>query len=179
MPLDQSLLNGSDSSGGSNAGESDDDGNSAKGKSDPNATDAESGDDRSEAQKSDGQSGNGSDDSSQHTPAQRSKTERFTQRRDYDSDIPDLVNESSDEDCADATDEDTASYRVRKSGFKRPRLQWQHVQTWNKDHVSQHDYEAEVARILARSLQDAKYEVTPKFNARAISDWRFKTVSRV
>jgi hypothetical protein len=179
MPLDKSLLNGTDSSAGSSSGESDDEGNCSQGRADPYATDAESGDDRTDAQKLDGQSGNGSDDSSQHTPAQRSKTDRFTQRRDYDSDIPDLVDESSDEECADATDEETASFRVRKSGFKRPRLQWQHVQTWNREHVTKHDYEGEVARILARSLQDAKYEVTPKFNARAISDWRYKTVSRV
>jgi phage baseplate assembly protein W len=179
MPLDKSLLNGSDSCAGSSSGESDDEGNCSARQADPNATDAESGDDGTGAQKFDEQSDNGSDISSEHTPAQKSKQAPFTQRRDYDSDIPDLVDESSDEECADATDEETASFRVRKSGFTRPRLQWQVVQTWNRDHVSQRDYEAEVARILARSLQDAKYEVTPKFNARAISDWRYKTVSRV
>jgi hypothetical protein len=138
MPLDKSLLNGSESSAGCSSGESEDEGNCSRDRADPNATDAESEDDGTGAQKLDEQSENGSDYSSEHTPAQRSKRE-----------------------CADATDEETASFRVRKSGFRRPRLQWQHVQTWNREHVSQHDYEAEVARILARSLQDAKYEVTP------------------
>jgi hypothetical protein len=182
MPLDKSLLNGSDSSAGSSSvippPESDDESNCSQGNADPYATHGESGDDGTDAQKFDEQSENGSDYSSQHTPAQRSKRQPFTQRRD-DEDLPDLVDESSDEDCAEATDEDTASFRVRKSGFRRPPHQWQHVQTWNRDHVTKHDYKGEVARILAKSLQDAKYEVTPKFNARAISDWRYKTVSQV
>jgi hypothetical protein len=118
-------------------------------------------------------------DSAEHTPAQSSKRQPFTQRSD-DADLPDLVADSSGEECAEETNEETASFRVRKCGFRRPRLQWEHVQTWNRDHVSKNDYEGEDARILAKSLEDAKYEVTPKFNARAISDWRYigyKTVS--
>ena len=176
MLLDKSLLNGSDSSADSNSGESDDESNRSQGNVDRYATEAESGDDGTEAQKFNEQSENGSDDSAEHTPAQASKRQPFTQRCD-DEDLPDLIAESSDEECAEATDEETASFRVRKSGFRRPRLQWQHVQTWNRDHITKHDYEGEVARILAKSLQDAKYEVTPKFNARAISNWRYKTVS--
>ncbi len=104
MPLDKALLNGSDSSADSSAGESEDEGNCSRDRADPNITDAESGDDGTGAQKFDEQSENGSDYSSEHTPAQQSKREPFTKRRDYDSDIPDLVDDSSDEECADATD---------------------------------------------------------------------------
>ncbi len=176
MSLDELRQYGSDSSSGSESGDSDDGSNCSQGNADRNATEAESGDDGIEAQKFDEQSENGSDVSAEHTPARPSKRQPFTQRSD-DADLPNLVDESSDEDCAKETDEETASFRVRKCGFRRPRLQWEHVQTWNKDHVSKNDYEGEVARILAKSLQGAKYEVTPKFNARAISDWRYKTVS--
>ena len=63
-----------------------------------------------------------------------------------------------------------------KRGFKRPRLQWELVSSWNKDHVAQADYEGEIARIMAKSMHDARLEVTPRYNASAISDFRFKMV---
>ena len=97
----------------------------------------------------------------------------FTQRGD---ELPDLVSESDDDDCAEETDEETLESGVGKSEIRRPRVDWEHVSTWNKDQVSRDDYEGEIARILAKSLQDAKYVVTPKYNPRAISDFRFKTV---
>ncbi len=68
------------------------------------------------------------------------------------------------------------SGRGRRRGFKRPRIQWELVSSWNKDHVTPDDYQGEIARIIAKSMRDAKIEVTPKYNARAISDFRFKTV---
>jgi hypothetical protein len=43
-------------------------------------------------------------------------------------------------------------------------------------HVSPDNYQGENARIMAKSMHDAKTEVTPKYNARATSDFRFKTV---
>ena len=64
----------------------------------------------------------------------------------------------------------------RKRGFKRPRIQWELVSSWNKDHVAADDYQGEIARIMAKSMHDAKLEVTPRYNSRAISDFRFKTV---
>jgi hypothetical protein len=73
MPLDQSLLNGTDSFAASSSGESDDESNCSQGSADPYATHGESGDDRIEAQKFCEQSENGSDYSSEHTPAQRSR----------------------------------------------------------------------------------------------------------
>ena len=65
---------------------------------------------------------------------------------------------------------------TRKRGFKRPRIQWDLVSSWSKTHVALDDIEGEIARIMAKSLYDAKTNVTPKYNARAISDFRFKTV---
>ena len=38
------------------------------------------------------------------------------------------------------------------------------------------DNQGEIARIMAKSVHDAKLEVTPRYNPRAISDFRFKTV---
>jgi hypothetical protein len=42
--------------------------------------------------------------------------------------------------------------------------------------VAQEDYEEENARNMAKSLWDSKTAVTPKYNANAISDFRYKTV---
>ena len=64
----------------------------------------------------------------------------------------------------------------RRRGFKRPRIEWELVSSWSKDHVAQEDYEGEIARIMAKSLWDSKTAVSPKYNAKAISDFRFKTV---
>ncbi len=63
-----------------------------------------------------------------------------------------------------------------KRSFKRPRLQWEFVLPWNKHHVAQEDYEGEIARIMAKSMHDARLEVTLGYNARAISYFRFKMV---
>ncbi len=43
-------------------------------------------------------------------------------------------------------------------------------------HVALDDIEGGIARIMAKSLYDAKTNVTLKFNALAISNFRFKTV---
>ena len=40
------------------------------------------------------------------------------------------------------------------------------------------DYEGEIARIMAKSLHDAKYAVTPRYNSCAISEFLYKTVSQ-
>ncbi len=63
-----------------------------------------------------------------------------------------------------------------KRGFKCPHLKWELVSSWNKDHVAQADYEGEIARIMAKSMHDARLEVTPRYYPRAISDFRFKMV---
>ena len=81
-----------------------------------------------------------------------------------------IVPESDDEDRTQAS-------RLDKSQITRPRVEWEHVSSWSRKQVSKDDYEGEIARIMAKSLQDAKHVVTPKYNPRAISDFRFKTVS--
>jgi hypothetical protein len=176
MPLAELLNPEAAAASGSESGESDDDANCSQPKADGNATDPESGDEARGSQKSDEQSENGEDDSSEHTPAQKSKRqpEPFTQHGD---EPPALVGESDDEDRAEETDEETLAARLDKSQIKRPRVEWEHVSSWSRKQVSQDDYEGEIARIMAKSLNDAKHVVTPKYNPQAISYFRFKTVS--
>ena len=105
MPLDDLQQYGRDSASSSDSGQSDDDANCSQPKADGNATDSESGGDGDQAQQSYEQSENGRYDSSEHTPAQKSKRAPFTQ---HSADhLPDLVHESDDEDCAEASDEET------------------------------------------------------------------------
>ena len=178
MPLAELLKPEAIAASGSESGESDDNANCSQTEADGNATDPESGEDGDEAQESDEQSENGEDDSSEHTPAQKSKRAPFTQ---HSADhLPDLVHESDDEDCAEASDEETLSARYTiPSQIKRPRVEWEPVTSWSRYQVSKDDYEGEIARIMAKSLSDARHVVTPKYNPRAISDFRFKTVSPI
>jgi len=176
MPLADLELYGSGSTTSSSSAESDVDANRPQGKADCNATEEESGDDRSEAQKFDEQRENSSDEdnSSEHTPAQKSKRLPFTQRsQEHSVAVP----ESDAEELAEGTDDETLASRVSKSAIRRPRLDWEHVSTWNRQQVAPDDYEGEIARIFAKSLHDAKYAVMPRYNSRAISEFRYKTVS--
>ena len=166
MPLDDLREYGSEISASSASGEAEDDADFPQGNAERNALSVlatlsascseDSGDDGSEAQQFDEQSENSADDESEHTPAQKSK-------RQY------LVSESDDEECAEETDEDMQASRAEKSGIRRPRVEWQHVSSWNREQVSQDDYEGEIARILAKSLRDSRYVGTLKYNSRAIS----------
>jgi hypothetical protein len=42
--------------------------------------------------------------------------------------------------------------------------------------VAQDDIDGEIARIMAKSMQDANIQVKPKYKSKAISRFRFKTV---
>ena len=139
---------------------------------DPNATDADSQVERSEAEKFDGLSD--SNDSSSHTPAQKSKRQCLTPQRRQSK----YVVGPSDSECDISDRDELYDKKTRKRGFKRPHIQSDLVSSWRKMHVAQDDIDGESARIMAKSLYDAKTNVTvtPKFNARAISDFRFKTV---
>ncbi len=64
----------------------------------------------------------------------------------------------------------------RKTGFRRPRIQWTNVSSWNTDQIPETAVQNEISRIMAASLADAKVEVTPKANEKAISHFRLKTV---
>jgi hypothetical protein len=170
IPLEDLEAYGSDSGSGGHASNSVDKPKTPQYDTDANATEAESNDGRSEEQKFDGQS-----DSDQHTPAQKSKR-RFS---------PDAQSQTvagcsdSDDNARVFSERDELvghSGRGHRRGFKRPRIQWERGSSWNKDHVSPDDYQGEIARIMAKSMHDAKTEVTPKYNARAISDFRLKTV---
>ena len=66
--------------------------------------------------------------------------------------------------------------REHKTGFRRPRIHWETVSSWSRDHVAQDDIDGEIAIIMAKSMQDANIQVTPKYNSKAISHFRFKTV---
>ena len=88
------------------------------------------------------------------------------------------MTESDAEELAEETDDETLAARVSKSGIRRLRLDCEHVSTWNRAQVAPDDYEGEIARIMAKSLHDAKYAVTPRYNSRAISEFRYKTVSQ-
>jgi hypothetical protein len=170
MPLDELALYRSDSGSSIRSHDADEHGKASQYDSDSNATEADSNDERSEAQKFEGQS-EGQSDSDQHTPAQKSKRQRYSPiTRSEDG-----VGPSDSESVLTDRDELFGPSR-RKRGFKRPRIQWELVSSWNKAHVQPDDYQGEIARIMAKSMHDAKTEVTPKYNARAISDFRFKTV---
>ena len=136
--------------------------------SDSNATEAESSDRSGDEQSDDGRS----DDSDQHTPAQKSKRRCSPAASSADDDV---VGPSDSESILSERDELFGPKRYKR-GFKRPRLQWELVSSWNKDHVAPDDYHGEIARIMAKSMHDAKLEVTPRYNPKAISDFRFKTV---
>ena len=135
--------------------------------SDSNATEAESIDKSRDEQIYDGQS----DDSDQHTPAQKSKRRCSPAASSADDDD---VGPSDSESILSERDELFGPKRYKR-GFKRPRLQWELVSSWNKDHVEPDAYQGEIARIMAKSMHGAKLEVTPRYNPRAISDFRFKT----
>ena len=135
---------------------------------DSNATEAESIERSRNEESDDGRS----DDSDQHTPAQKSKR-RFSPAPSsalHDDDGP------SESESILSDRDDLFGTKRYKRGFKRPRLVWELVSSWSKDHVSPDDIQGEIARIMAKSMHDAKLEVTPKYNSRAISDFRLKTV---
>jgi hypothetical protein len=136
--------------------------------SDSNATEAESNGEASEEEKFDGLS----DDSDQHTPARKSKRRCSPAASSADDDV---VGPSDSESFLSERDELFGPKRYKR-GFKRLCLQWELVLSWNKDHVAPDDYQGEIARIMAKSMHDARLEVAPRYKPRAISDFRFKTV---
>ena len=117
---------------------------------------------------------NQSNSSSLHTPAQKSKrAQPFTPpqfQKDY-------VVPPSDSDTQDRDDLCFGSSPGSKHGFKRIHSQWDNVMSWSLLHVSQDDINGEIAKIMAKSMQDANISVTPKHNLRAVSHFRQKTVS--
>ncbi len=167
MPLEDLDEYGSDSGSSSQSPNSEKVPKSPRDDSDSNATEAESIERSGDEQSDDGRS----DDSDQHTPAQKSKRRCSPAA----SSALDDDNGPSDSESILSERDDLFPKRYKR-GFKRPRLVWELVSSWSKDHVTPDDIEGEIARIMAKSMHDAKLEVTPKYNSRAISDFRLKTV---
>jgi hypothetical protein len=57
----------------------------------------------------------------------------------------------------------------RRTGFRRPRIQWADVASWSTDQNTEAHIYQEISRIMAVSMSYAKVEVTPKHNEKAIS----------
>ncbi len=117
-----------------------------------------------------------------HLTCLRSTSESVYSITDWRSANDDVVGPSDSESFLSERDELFGPKRYKR-GFKRPRLQWELVSSWNKDHVAPDDYQGEIMRIMAKSMHDARLEVTPRYNARAISDFfvlkRWKHSNRV
>ncbi len=168
MPLEDLDEYGSDSGSSIQSRNSETGPKSPRDDCDSNATEAESIERSRNEESDDGRS----DDSDQHTPVQKSKRRCSPAAS---SALHDDVGPSDSESILSERD-DLFEPKRYKRGFKRPRLEWELVSSWSKDHVTPDDIEGEIARIMAKSMHDAKLEVTPKYNSRAISDFRLKTV---
>ncbi len=64
-----------------------------------------------------------------------------------------------------------------RTGFKRPRINWVDVSSWNTDQIQEPTVQDDIERIMAGSLADAKVEVTPRSNEKAIAHFQLKAVS--
>jgi hypothetical protein len=114
-----------------------------------------------------------SNDSSTHTPAQKPKRRRFPSTSPCRSPSPLPMEPELEPINYDSLSDSTPR---RKTGFRRPRIQWTNVSSWNTDQIPESAVQDEISRIMAASLADAKVEVTPKANEKAISHFRLKMV---
>jgi hypothetical protein len=116
-----------------------------------------------------------SNDSSSHTPAQKSKRRRMLSMSPCRSPSPLPMEAELEPFGYDSLSDSTPR---RRTGFTRPRINWTNVASWSLSANTEEDVLEEIARIMAASMADAKVEVTPKYNQKAISHFRLKTVSR-
>ncbi len=63
----------------------------------------------------------------------------------------------------------------RRTGFRRPRIDWVNVSSLKTGQIPEPAVQDEISRIMASSLADAKVEVTPRANEKAIAHFRLKT----
>ena len=100
-----------------------------------------------------------SQDSSNHTEAQKTKRLRLNS--------PPAKSPSPVADQLDLSPGDfdylSDSAPRRKTGFRRPRITWAPVASWNLEHNTEQNVFQETARILATSLEDAQVSVTTNF----------------
>jgi len=116
-----------------------------------------------------------SNDSSSHTPAQKSKRRRMVSISPCRSPSPLPMEAELEPFGYDSLSDSTPR---RRTGFTRPRINWTNVASWSLSANTEEDVLEEIARIMAASMADAKVEVTLKYNQKAISHFRLKTVSR-
>ena len=116
-----------------------------------------------------------SNDSSKHTPAQKPKRRRrLCMSPPYKSPSPLPPEPELEPFHYDSLSDSTSR---RKTGFRRPRIKWANVASWNTEqNTGAHIYQ-EMARIMASTMANAKVEVTPKHNEKAISHFRLKAVA--
>ena len=113
-----------------------------------------------------------SDDSSQHTPAQPSKRQRFSPSPVKKSRI--VVGES---DSDGIERDDLFAPRPRKRGFKRPRQPWSLVKEWPLSEYGREIVYEEIKAICEQSLEDAGGKAYADKNSRSIGGFRLKQVS--
>ena len=113
-----------------------------------------------------------SDDSSQHTPDQPSKRQRFTPSPLQNSQI--VVGES---DSDGIERDDLFASRPRKRGFKRPRQPWSLVKEWPLSDYGREIVFEEINAICEQSLDDAGGKAYADHNPRSIGGFRLKQVS--
>ncbi len=65
----------------------------------------------------------------------------------------------------------------RRTGSRRPRINWVDVSSWNTDQIPEPADQTEIFSNTASSLADSKVEVTPRANEKAIVHFRLKAVS--
>ena len=113
-----------------------------------------------------------SDDSSQHTPAQPSKRQRFSPSPSRKSRI--VVGES---DSDGFERDDLLGPPQRKRGFKRPRQPWSLVKEWPLAEYGREIVYEEIKAICEQSLEDAGGKAYADHNPRSIGGFRLKQVS--
>jgi len=114
-----------------------------------------------------------SDDSINHTPAQKSRRRKLSMSP-LKSPSPLPMEPELEPFGYDSLSESTPR---RRTGFKRPRINWVDVSSWNTDQIPEPTVQDDIERIMAGSLADAKVEVTPRSNEKAIAHFRLKAVS--
>ncbi len=115
-----------------------------------------------------------SNDSSSHTLAQKSECLRTLSLSPCKSPCPLPMQAELEPFGYDSLFDSTPLHRT---GFRRQRINWTNVTSWSLAQNTKEAILEEVSRIMAASMADAKIEVTPKYNKKAISYLRSKMVS--
>ena len=94
----------------------------------------------------------GQSDSDQHTSSKRQRSFSPTSENGVESSVGLSGSESILTDRDDLLPVGPSRRKRGSRDFKRPRIKWELVSLWNKDHVAQDDYQGAIAGIMAKSL---------------------------